>query len=274
MSDEFEAVRAEEDPILQARRAGELIALYRQRSFELARLRRDAINRAAQERGLTFTAVGEELDLTRGRISQIRKDAPPTERAFFGVGPIVVATPTRAIPGRPEGGVSREDAEADRRVTELLHGLAFEVTHFAIPPDGRWTPRHEAVVICGPKSSSVTADIIEHDPLLDFRESGGRWRIIDSVTGQEFTSPMDDDGGPATEDVAYVGRVTRDGLTTLVLAGVHALGSVGAVAHVGSYLADLHAAVGMSDFSMVVRSSFDGLTPLTTEAVWGPTTHR
>lgn len=272
MSDEFQSVRAEEDPILQARRAGELIALYRQRSFELARVRRDAINRAAQEQGLTYTAVGEELGLTRGRISQIRKDSPPTERAFFGVGPIVVATPTRTIPGRPEGGVSREDAEADRRITDLLHHLTFEVSHFAIPTDGLWTPRHEAVVICGPKNSSVTAEIITADPLLDFRKEGGRWLIVDRATGQEFTSPMDD--GQTSEDVAYIGRVTRDGLTTLVIAGVHALGSVGAAAHVASRLAELHETVGAADFSMVVRSTFDGLTPLSTEAIWGPTAHR
>ncbi|WP_338750166.1 hypothetical protein [Janibacter alittae] len=272
-SDPFEAVRRESDPLEQARMAGDLMALYRQRGYELARIRRDAINRVVEQRGVNFSAVGAELGLTRGRISQIRKDAPATERAFFGVGPIDVATPTRHSADRAEGLVAREDAESARIITDVLRDLAFEVRPVAIPIDGTWNPAHEAVVICGPKSSHVSAEILSHDPVLSFYEDeGGRWVIEERATGQRFESPLDD--GTKGEDVAYVGRVTRGSKTVLVIAGIHALGSIGAVSYVAENLRSLHDAVGTKDFSMVVRAQFEELTPTSKEAVWGPTVHR
>lgn len=252
--------------------AGDLMSLYRQRGYELARIRRDAINRVVEQRGVNFSAVGAELGLTRGRISQIRKDAPATERAFFGVGPIDVATPTRRSTERPEGLVAREDAESARIITEVLRDLAFEVRPVAIPIDGTWTPAHEAVVICGPKSSHVSAEILSHDPALSFHAAeAGRWLIEDRATGQRFESPLDD--GAKGEDVAYVGRVTRDSKTVFVIAGIHALGSIGAVSYLAENLRSLHDAVGTKDFSMVVRAQFEELTPINKEAVWGPTVH-
>lgn len=271
-NDPFEAVRQEPDPLERARMAGDLMAVYRQRGYDLARIRRDAINEVVSQRGVTFSAVGAELGLTRGRISQIRKDAPATERAFFGVGPIDVATPTRPSPDRPEGVIAVEDAESSRIITDLLRDLAFEVRPVAIPLDGAWTPRHEAVAICGPKSSHVSAEILEQAPKLRFHEVEGRWVIEDRQTGQRFESPLDD--GTKGEDVAYIGRVTRAGKTVLVIAGVHALGSVGAAAYLAENLTAIHDAVGADDFSMVVRSKFDGLTPTTKEAAWGPVAHR
>lgn len=74
LDDRFDEVQQEQDPVRQARLAGELIEQYRQRSTELARLRREAVNRAVAERGTTYSVVAEELGLTRGRISQIRQD--------------------------------------------------------------------------------------------------------------------------------------------------------------------------------------------------------
>lgn len=252
--------------------AGDLMSLYRQRGYELARIRRDAINRVVEQRGGTFSAVGAELGLTRGRISQIRKDAPATERAFFGVGPIDVATPTRHSSERPEGVVALEDAESARIITEVLRDLAFEVRPVAIPVDGAWIPAHEAVVICGPKSSHVSAEILDYDPVLAFHEiDGGQWVIEDRATQQRFESPLD--SGAKGEDVAYVGRVTRDGKTVLVVAGIHALGSVGAVSYLAKNLRSLHDAVGVKDFSLVVRTEFDGLIPTMTEVAWGPVAH-
>jgi hypothetical protein len=59
--DVFERVRREPDPVRQARLAGELISLYQQRSVELARLRREAINRAAEQKGISFSAIAAEL---------------------------------------------------------------------------------------------------------------------------------------------------------------------------------------------------------------------
>ena len=68
-------------------------------------------------------------------------------------------------------------------------------------------------------------------------------------------------------DVAYVGRVPRAGGTLLVIAGVHAIGSLGAVTWMREHLAEVHGQTLGQPFSMVIASSFDGLTITGTEAV-------
>lgn len=74
--DEFEAVKAETDPLKQARRATELMAIYQDRSIELGQIRREAIDRIATEHGISLTEVGRLIGLTKGRITQIRTKPP------------------------------------------------------------------------------------------------------------------------------------------------------------------------------------------------------
>lgn len=71
--DEFESIQTDRDPIRQARRATELLAIYQERSAELAQLRREAIERAAVEQGLSYAAVAGKIGLSKGRITQIRQ---------------------------------------------------------------------------------------------------------------------------------------------------------------------------------------------------------
>jgi len=270
-SDDFEAVRQETDPVTQARRATELITLYQQRSTELARLRRDAINRAVHDQGLTYSAVAAQLGLSKGRVSQIRSSAPPAERGLFGVGPLTLATPVRSLGDRPGGVVAVEDATAAERMTTLLESLGFHVAPYRIPADGLWTPTPDAVAICGPKSSPVTAEAIEADPHLSFApDDAGRW-LLRERDGQTFTSPMDH--GDPDGDIAYVARLPYRGSHLFVIAGVHALGSVGAVDHLTEHARELHAQVGDGTFSLVVSSRFHDGHTTSTETLWGPRTH-
>lgn len=267
---EFEAVRREGDPVAQARRATELITLYQQRGVELARLRREAINRAVRETGMTYTQVAHELGLSKGRVSQIRSSAPAAERELFGVGPLTLAMPTRLLGGRPQPVVAVEDATAAEHMTALLESLAFVVTPYRIPANGEWEPPADAVAICGPKSSHVTAEAIASDPHLTFEEDAqGRWPLL-GPDGTAFTSPMD--LGDPDSDYAYVGRLPYRGRSIFVIAGIHAQGSVGAVDYLAQHAAELHQAVGGEHFSMVVSSRFDNGTTTATETVWGPET--
>ena len=247
-------MRAQPDALARARQATELIAVYQQRSTELARLRRLAIEQVARQRGMTMAAVAAELGLSKGRISQIRQGGPPPERGLFGVGPITVAVPTREMPGRGLPVISAEDSIAAERITSLLAGLGFTVDQYRIPIGGQWTPTGDVLAICGPKSSPVTIEVLTSDPLLTFTEdSAGRWGIQDRATGQRWLSPMDDPE-PGEADIAYVGRLPyRDGALFLI-AGVHAIGSVGAVHHLAAHLSDLYEAVGEGYWSGVVLS--------------------
>ncbi|BBH66463.1 hypothetical protein ACTI_31480 [Actinoplanes sp. OR16] len=269
----FERVQREADPVRQARLAGELITLYQQRSVELARLRREAINRAAEEKSISFSAIASELGLTRGRISQIRQTAPPAERALFGVGPLTVAVPLRLVSKRSLPVISSEDSLAAEKLTQMLSDYAFQVHQFRIPPDGNWQPPDEAIAICGPKTSKVTADAIASDPFLSFEpDDNDRWLIRERDGSRTYSSAMD-----AAEhqwsDVAYVGRVAYGRSDLFVIAGVHALGSVGAVDYLIKNLADVYSAVGTKRFSMVVGSDHDGEQVVRSNLVCPPRVH-
>jgi hypothetical protein len=272
-TDSFDRVRREADPIKQAKLASELISVYQQRSVELARLRREAINRASKDRGLSYSAIAKELGLTRGRITQIRQTAPPPERAFFGVGPITVAVPLRKMPERSLPVISSEDARAADMASDLLTDLAFQVERFRIPTDGRWQPSGDVLAICGPKSSPVTAQAITSDPVLTFEpDQAGRWTIRERDGSRVYESPMDAHS-PRWADVAYVGRLALGDQTIFVVAGVHALGSVGAIDYLARNLPDLYAQVGTRRFSMVVESEHDGDTVLRSELACPPRVH-
>jgi hypothetical protein len=111
---------------------------------------------------------------------------------------------------------------------------------------------------------------LDADPHLWFGEAEpGHWMVRDRATGQEWTSPLDDpEAQPA--DVAYVGRVPRSSGQLVVVAGIHAIGSVGAVDWLTTHLAELHRDVGERPFSMLVRSEHDGLTITGSEVTCPP----
>jgi len=274
-TDEFESVRAEVDPLRQARRATDLLSVYQQRSVELARLRRDAINRAVNSEGMSFTAVAQALGLSKGRITQIRQTAPPTERAFFGVGPVAVAVPERLFPGRPFPVISSEDSETSQTLAAILEGLNFQVQQTRVPASGDWSiPAGDVVAVCGPLSSPTMAQVYATDPLLDFtRHEDGRYWLTDRASGERWGSPMDDQ--PAdTADVAYLGRIGRpDGGTMIAIGGIHSIGSLGAATWLRDHLAEVHEATRGERFSMVVRSTHDGLNITSTEAACPPRTY-
>lgn len=207
---------------------------------------------------MSLAAVAAEIGLSKGRITQIRQSAPPPERGLFGVGPIRVAVPTRAMPGRGLPVISAEDSIAAERMTTLLMDLGFVgVELYRIPIGGLWTPVGDVVAICGPKSSQVTAEAISTDPYLDFSSKGGRWAIQDRHSGKVFLSGMDDDPG-RPQDVAYVGRLRYGPGSVFLIAGIHAIGSVGAVHFLAGHAADLYTDVGDGLWSGVISSSHDG----------------
>lgn len=266
-------MRAEADPLARARRATALLGIYQQRSTELARLRRVAIEEAAQQRGMSLAAVAVEIGLSKGRITQIRQGAPPPERALFGVGPVIVAVPTRKVAERGLPVISAEDSIAAERLTAQLVALGFAVEQYRIPVGGLWAPRGDAIAICGPKSSPVTARALTADPFLEFvSDQAGRYGITDRLDGARYVSGMDDNP-PAPRDVAYVGRLPFEDATLMVIAGVHAIGSVGAVHYLATHAGEIYRAVGERCWSAVIASTHDEESILESEAVCPPRQH-
>jgi hypothetical protein len=227
-TDDFDDVRRDPDPVRRGRRATELLAAYQQRAAELARLRRVAVEDAHRDLGMSYTQVAAAMGLSKGRVSQIRGTAPPPERAFFGIGPVSVGVPLRhGVTDRQRPLVAAEDMRAGDEAARLLEGYGLAVTRYQVDPRTAAAPPGDAVVICGPKTAPVGAALLARDRALDMREEGGRWWIIERRTGQRLGSPSDEPG-PAAADLAYIGRHQISGHVTVHIAGIHAIGSLGA----------------------------------------------
>lgn len=230
IDDEFDAIRNDPDPIRRGQRAGELIAVYQQRSTELARLRKAAIEQANRDLGLSFSEIGERLGLTKGRISQIRTSAPPSERAFFGVGPVAIGVPRRIgiEEGRERAYIDSNDEATRDHLQHKLAELSLTTTQFGIRPDTEEVPAGDCIIVCGPKSAPVARNLLEHDPLLAFDRTDAGWAIVDHRGEAQHYSPYRTDG--THKDIGYLSRRIADNRVIVHIAGVTAVGSEG-VAH-------------------------------------------
>jgi hypothetical protein len=268
--DDFDDVRRDPDPIRRGRRATELLTVYQQRSAELARLRHAAIEDAYRERGMSYTQIAAAMGITKGRVSQIRGTAPALERAFFGVGPVSIGVPYRyRVTDRRRPLIAAEDAQTGQEIGRLLSSYALAVTSYQIEPDATTLPPGDTVVICGPKSAPVGAALLAQDDALTMVEDEGRWWIVQRRTGERYGSPADEQA-PVEADLAYVGRHQHGDHVAVHIAGIHAIGSLGAVHYLAGHLAALFAETRDTSFSLVVRASYDGLAITGSSLVAGP----
>jgi hypothetical protein len=268
VEDEFDLLRGEPDPVARGRRATELLVRYQQRSTELARIRRAAIEEARDQLGGSYTEVARAFGLTKGRITQIRSGAPPAHRAFFGVGPLEIALPGRRILSRDDLVIAGEDDAVGALLTAEAERLAFVTERLIIDPREEWEPERDAVVVCGPASAHIGNMLMSADPVLGMGiGDGAKWSIVDKTTGERHASPMDNEEDPRRADHAYIARHARDGKVVIHIAGLHALGSVGAAHYLTEHLADLWAEFGDTSFSMAVTGEFDSMQPKITSVL-------
>jgi hypothetical protein len=77
-------------------------------------------------------------------------------------------------------------------------------------------------------------------------------------------------GEPRRACVAYLARHVRDGQVITHIAGIHALGSIGAAHYLTEHLAELYTAHPDESFSMAVAAEFDGLAPTSVDVIVPP----
>ncbi|GAA3857506.1 hypothetical protein GCM10022243_23760 [Saccharothrix violaceirubra] len=261
MADDFDSLREDPDPVRRGKRATDLLAVYQQRSAELARLRRAAIEEARDLLGGSYTEVAKAFGLTKGRITQIRSSAPPEHRAFFGVGPLDLALPGRLIRERDALLIASEDDAAGLQLSAQADKLAFIVNRVVLDPREEWEPAGDAIVVCGPTSAHIGHRLMGDDPCLRMAiGDNGQWHIVDQDTGQWYLSPLDEEA-PVRADHAYIARHRWGSRVIVHIAGLHALGSIGAAHYITNAAADLFADFGDTEFSMAVTTEFDGLVP-------------
>jgi hypothetical protein len=269
-ADEFDAVRSEPDPLRRGRRATELLTHYQQRAAELARLRRAAIEQAHRDQGLSYTEIATTLGLTKGRITQIRATAPSPERAFFGVGPVAVAIPLReGFAERERMLMSAEDMATADQIEAILASHALASERVTLRSDATKLPDGDCVVICGPKSAPIAAQLMAEDPRLGMAQDGQWWSIIDKTTGRKHPSPGDGPHG-INGDIAYMSRRQIDGRIAVHIAGIHSVGSLGMAHYLTGHLAELYADLGDDPFSLAATCTFDDLTITNSKLVLGP----
>lgn len=150
----------------------------------------------------------------------------------------------------------------------LLTTLALAAEPYEIAPDATTAPDGDTVVICGPKSAPIGAQLLADDPRLAMVRDG-RWWIENKATGERFGSPLADDP-PTAADLGYLSR-RRDGDRIVVhIAGIRSPGSRGVVHYLTRHLAELWADTGNTDFSAVIRCELDGLTVTESKLFAGP----
>ena len=265
-NDEFESVRQTPDPIDRARRAAELTVVYGQRSAELRRLRSEAIEEA-KAAGMTQTRIAELLGISRGRVSQIKKAAPPRERVLFGVGPVHIDIPYRyATTDRTRPLIAAEDSETADSMDALARSLGFETRRGHVGPDTTRLGDGDRIVICGPKSSPVAEELMTRDLKCGMESREGRWWI--TTPDDSVGSPID--AGTEAADVAYLARHRFRDRTVVHIAGIHAIGSLGAAHYLTASLGDLFAQVGDASFSAVVLSNTSGMAITRSALLAGP----
>jgi len=277
-TDDVSEVAAIPDPATRARAATELLSKHQEAVTQLARIRRKALAELRAQ-GLSLAQAGSAIGVTRGRIAQLQTASHLLEQEFFGGEAVTITTPLRGGTDAERPLVAQEDAEAAALLAKLLEGFDIDTSFGHVDPTGKIDLSPDGLVaICGPKSSPTMREIIETDPIYDYSpDAAGDWRLVERATGKEYRSPIDADPS-ADRDIAYLARLQRpDGRPFLVIAGVHAIGSLGAVAYLSDteHVRNLHKTVGGQGFSMIIECTFRR-TPLkvrSTEALTEPRTH-
>ena len=176
--------------------------------------------------------------------------------------------------------IAQEDFEAAEKLARCAQLAGVDTRFDYVEPTGDvdLSPAH-LLLLCGPKCSPVVTHLIDSDPFFSFGpQADGHWRLTERETGSGLGSPLDMPF-PANQDVAYVARLHRpaESGTLLLVAGVHAVGSLGAASFLADpdNLASLNAAVGDQPFSMIVGCTFSRrpLRILATETLVAPRIH-
>lgn len=223
----------------QAVRATELMGLYQQRSIELARLRRVAIDQVASSQDPNFTKLAGALGLSKGRISQIRKTAPPPERILLGVGPVDLIV------------VGKRPYEKDETQTSIMALLRFlDSYRFSAKKietrdlDTSWRPSRDTVLVLSPRAAQDAFAWLHIQGVNVTRAAGTSAKLSLADNNGECLTPDD-------EPWCYVSRNVLDGHTITVVASETDDGLLSGVRLLTEDLPTIYSRFGEASFSLI-----------------------
>lgn len=250
------------DPAPRARRAGELLAEYQDVVNELSRIRREALNELVAD-GYTNAQLADLLSTSRSRISQLMTVGPKPERALLATGSVTVAIGGKAEGGKataPRAVLSQESHQAFEILRDLCAQYKLTAQADVVPPPGMVNlARPNLVVIGSPRLLPLVGQVLEADRNLGWEHGARGWYLRDLAAGEDYRSPSDD-GTPC--DYAYLGRLPRTDSkgSFLYLAGVHAMGTLGAARYLADNVEDIYREVKTRRWSTLVATRYDADT--------------
>jgi hypothetical protein len=239
------------DAWTRARRAGELITFHQGEVTELSHMRREAIDELLTS-GLKQTAIAAELGMTRARLSKILSTGPNPSRSFLGTGRLTVSIGGKFESQRanPSAVISAEALAAYNHLRDLAASHNLDTEYELVPPPGMVRlNRSNLIVMTSPRLLPLVGQVLESDENISFESGSQGWYLKDKTTGELYRSPSDS-GTPC--DYAYLGRLPRpDGKGNfLYLAGIHAMGTLGAAHFLSDNLEMLYSEVKTRSMSL------------------------
>jgi hypothetical protein len=248
-----------EDLVERVKRANDLAARLQEIVGELGQLRREAVLELASE-GHSPAQLARLLDMTRVRVHQLLSSGPKAERALLGKGSLTVSIGGKweGQKANPSAVISAEALAAYNTICELAEEYNLSASYEIVPPPGLVRLNKENLIVIGsPRILPIVGQSLEADRHLGFdSDAQGRWFLRDHDAGEVHRSPSDT-GEP--EDYAYIGRLPRpDGRGTfLYLAGIHAMGTIGAATYLADHVDELYGKVKTKRWSILVRCRYD-----------------
>lgn len=260
MLTERERLRALE-PWARAAGASEGITFHQEEVNELSLIRREAIDELLSQ-GLKQAVIAERLGMTRARISKLLSSGPKPSRAFLGTGNLTVAIGGKfeSQKSNPSAVISAESLAAYHVIKDLASEYGLDAEYELVPPPGMVRlNRTNLVVMTSPRLLPLVGQVLESDPHLSFESGGQGWFLRDKTGGEVFRSPID---SGMNADYAYIGRLPRpDGKGSfLYLAGIHAMGTLGAARYVAEHMDELYGQVKTRRWSTLIECHFDADT--------------
>jgi len=246
------------EPWERAAGAIEGINLHQEEVNELSLIRREAIDELLSD-GHKQVEIAERLGMTRARISKLLASGPKPSRVFLGTGHLTVAIGGKheSLKSNPSAVVSAEALSAYHVIRDLAVSYGLDAEYELVPPPGMVRlNRTNLIVMTSPRLLPLVGQVLESDPHLSFESGGQGWFLRDKTSGEVFRSPSDSGGDV---DYAYIGRLPRpDGKGSfLYLAGIHAMGTLGAAHYLMDHMDELYTQVKARRWSTLIECHYD-----------------
>lgn len=248
------------DPWTRVSRANEVISKLQAAVTDFSHIRRAGLDELISS-GNKQADIAKRTNMTPARLSKLLSSGPGPEWALLGSGALTVVVGGKSDSSRassPQAVISHETLAAYNLIRETAQSYGLDTKHEVVPPPGIKLKlnRPNLIVLTSPRLLPLVGQVLEADPNLAFDEDDDGWYLADRHTGVTYRSPSDNND---PRDVAYVGRLPRpDGKGDfLYLAGVHAMGTLGAAKYLTEHIHDLHQEVKNRRWSTLVEVRYD-----------------